>query len=249
MTSGLFSMAVASGRTAGQDEGVAMGVENLSAWLESHVAAILAVIAAATAIVAAWVGRKESQRQQALQQQTLRNNLDAQSLNWGNACLDTLNRAAVFARTRQHQANDAGFLQQRVNMMLALSSLIDRGRILFPDVDPVSKDSSSTAARQSVRPPILDVLKLARHEVEALTRQGGPTAANSAEYIDDCREFLIAELQAHIDARRQAARSDRYDARPLAQSTAAFEQVRVLQTLLKSRRPGIDISDRKETVQ
>ena len=226
-----------------------MGLENLFGWIESHLAAMIAVIAAAIAVTAAWTGRKESQRQQALQRHNLRHNVDTQSLNWGNACLDVLNRASMFARTRQHQANDAGFLQQRVNMMLALSSLIDRGRVLFPDVDPTSKDSVPLEARQGVRSPILQTLALVRHEVEALTRQGGPTATNSAEFIDDCREFVVAELQAHVAANRQAVQALRHDERPLAQRSAAFEQVRVLKTLLKSRRPGIDISDRKETVQ
>ena len=45
----------------------------------------------------------------------------------------------MFARTRQHQANDASFLQQRVNLMLAISSLVERGRLFFPNIDPTSK--------------------------------------------------------------------------------------------------------------
>lgn len=249
MTSGLFSMAVASGRTGGQDEGVSMGLENLFGWIENYIAAMIAVIAAGIALVAVWVGRKERQRQQVLQRQNLRHNVDTQSLNWGNASIDVLNRASMFARTRQHHANDAGFLQQRVNMMLALSSLVDRGRVLFPDIDPTSKESSQSEPRQRVRPPILQTLLLVRHEIEALTRQGGPTAANSADFIDDCREFVIAELQAHVDPRRQAVQATRNDDRPMAQRIAAFEQVNVLKSLLKSRRPGIDVSDRKETVQ
>ena len=249
MTSGLFSMAVASGRTGDQDKGVAMGLENLFGWIESYLAAVIAVLAAGIAVTAVWIGRKERQTRQGLQRQNLRHNVDTQSLNWGNACIDVLNRAAMFARTRQHQANDAGFLQQRVNMMLALSSLVDRGRVLFPDVDPASKESAQSDKRQRVRPPILQTLLLVRHEIEALTRQGGPTAANSADFIDDCREFVIAELQAHLDSNRQAVQATRYDDRPMAQRVAAFDQVNVLKSLLKSRRPGIDVSDRKETVQ
>lgn len=214
-----------------------MGLDNLLVWLHNYAAALIAVLAASVATVAAYISRRETRRLKTLQAQNLRYTLDAQSLGWGNASIDALNRAAMFARTRQHQANDAGFFQQRVNMMMALQSLLQRGRLLFP------------VPNASEQAPILVAIHLAALEIEALTRQGGPTAANSAEFIDECRDFVIAELQSHIDLNRQAALTARMDARPALHRNAASERANALKEKLKSRRPGLNLSDRKETVQ
>lgn len=249
MSSGLFSMAFASGRTIGQDKGVAMGLENLFGWLQSHLEVTIALLSAGVAIFGALISRNETRKQQSLQLENLRHNVDTQSLGWGNTCIDVLNRAAMFARTRQHQSNDASFFQQRVNMLLAISSLVERGRLFFPNIDPGSKGGEKEGAYRGSRPPILDALMCAYYEVEALTRQGGPTADNSAEFIDDCRRLLVSELQAHFDPRRRDTIVDRYDDQRLDHRGEAITRANTLKSLLKSRRPGIDLSDRKETVQ
>lgn len=249
MASGLFSMAVASGRTVSQEKGVAMGLENLSNWFLNHIGVLVAVCAATIAVIAAVISRNETRRQVALRADAMRLQVDGQSLGWGNACIDVLNRAAMFARTRKHQANDAGFLQQRVNMMLAISSLVERGRLLFPSIDPNRLEADVTATYRASEPPILESLLLAYYELDALTRQGGPTADNSADFIEDCRRLIVAELQAYTDTRREAAMVERYDTQSPEQRRDAMARADTLKALLKSRRPGINLSQRKETVQ
>ena len=181
--------------------------------------------------------------------ENLRRSVDEQSLAWGNACIDVLNRAAMFARTRQHQSNDASFFQQRINMMLAISSLVERGRLFFPNINPESKGSEKEGAYRGVRPPVLDALMFAYYEVETLTRQGGPTADNSAEFIEDCRRLLVSELQSHLDPRRRDLVINRYDDQRLDHRSDAVDRANALKSILKSRRPGINFGDRKETVQ
>ena len=253
MSPGLFSLAAASGKsvpqTLGTAKGTAMGLDNLISWMQGHIEVVVAILSAIVALVGAFISARETQKQRALQLENLRHNVDAQSLGWGNSCIDVLNRAAMFARTRQHQANDASFLQQRVNLMLAVSSLVERGRLFFPNIDPTSKGSEKEGAYRGSRPPILDALMLAYYEIEALTRQGGPTADNSAEFIDDCRRLLVSELQAHLDPRRRDTVVDRYDHQRMDHRSDAIERADSLKTILKSRRPGIALGERKETVQ
>ncbi|MEL6856950.1 MAG: hypothetical protein AAFO74_01105 [Pseudomonadota bacterium] len=226
-----------------------MGLETIFAWLQSHLNVLIALSSAVVAVIGAFISRSETRKQRALQLENMRHNIDAQSLGWGNACIDVLNKAAMFARTRQHQNNDASFLQQRVNMMLAISSLVERGRLFFPNIDPNSKGGDKDSAYRGHRPPILDALMCAYYEVEALSRQGGPTADNSAEFIEDCRRLLVSELQAHFDPRRRDAVVERYDAQRLDQRGEAIERVGLLKATLKSRRPGIDLGDNKGRVQ
>ncbi|MFN3211848.1 MAG: hypothetical protein ACE37M_01970 [Henriciella sp.] len=249
MSFGLFPLAFASGRSVPWQAGIVRGIENMLAWLNNHIEIVVAVLSAVIAVFGALVSRNETRKQRALQMENLRHSIDAQSLSWGNACIDTLNRAAMFARTRQHQANDQSFFQQRVNMLLAISSLVERGRLFFPNIDPGSKGGEKEGAYRGSRPPILDALMYAYYEVEALSRQGGPTADNSAEYIEDCRRLLVSELQAHLDPRRRDTVIDRYDDQRLDQRGDAIERAEALLTTLKSRRPGVQFGERKETVQ
>ncbi len=249
MSSGLFPMAVASGRSGPQKQGVAMGLDALFGWIQNNIEIFVALSSAAVAVFGAVISRNETRKQRAIQMENLRHGLDAQSLGWGNHCIDVLNRAAMFARTRQHQSNDASFFQQRVNLLLAISSLVERGRLFFPNIDPHHKGVEKEGAYRGSRPPILDALMYAYYEVEALTRQGGPTAENSADYIEDCRRLLVSELQAHFDPRRRDAIVDRYDDQRLDHRGDAIARANDLKTLLKSRRPGLNIADRKETVQ
>ena len=249
MSSGLFYMAAASGKSVTQTQGVAMGLDNLLSWMSNHIEVVVAILSAIVAIFGALISRKETQKQRTLQLENLRHSVDTQSLGWGNACIDTLNRAAMFARTRQHQSNDSSFLQQRVNLMLAISSLVERGRLFFPNIDPSSKGGEKEGAYRGSRPPILDALMYAYYEIEALTRQGGPTADNSGEFIDDCRRLLVSELQAHLDPRRRDTVVDRYDDQRMEHRGDAIDRSNNLKTILKSRRPGLTLGERKETVQ
>ena len=226
-----------------------MGLDALFGWIQSNIEVFVALSSAAVAVFGAVISRNETRKQRTIQMENLRHGLDVQSLGWGNQCIDVLNRAAMFARTRQHQSNDASFLQQRVNLMLAISSLVERGRLFFPNIDPHSKGVEKEGAYRGSRPPILDALMFAYYEVEALTRQGGPTAENSADFIDNCRRLLVSELQAHFDPRRRDAIIDRYDDQRLDHRSDAIARANDLKTLLKSRRPGLNIADRKETVQ
>ncbi|MCH9752563.1 MAG: hypothetical protein K0U61_10150, partial [Alphaproteobacteria bacterium] len=75
------------------------------------------------------------------------------------------------------------------------------------------------------------------------------TADNSAEFIDDCRRLLVSELQAHLDPRRRDMVVDRYDDQRMDHRSEAIERANSLKTILKSRRPGIALGERKETVQ
>ena len=226
-----------------------MGLENLFMWLQNHLEVVIALLSAGVAVFGALISRNETRKQRALQLENLRHSVDAQSLAWGNACIDVLNRAAMFARTRQHQSNDASFFQQRVNMMLAIASLVERGRLFFPNIDPASKGGEKEGAYRGSRPPVLDALMFAYYEVEALTRQGGPTADNSGDFIEDCRRLMVSELQAHLDPRRRDLVVNRYDDQRLDHRSDAVDRANALKSILKSRRPGINLGDRKETVQ
>ena len=117
--------------------------------------------------------------------------------------------------------------------------------MFFPNISPNSKGAEKEGAFRGSRPPILDALMFAYYEVQALTRQGGPTADNSAEYIEDCRRLVVSELQAHLDPRRRDEILERYDDQREDHRGDAIKRANNLKASLAARRPEIKIDGQR----
>lgn len=243
-----FPPSLLSGTDERYSQGTDTMIETIFTWARENLEVLIAVLSAGVAVIGALLSRAETRKQRVLQLENLRQGIDTQSLGWGNMCIDTLTRAATFARTRAYQTNDAAFLQQRVNLMLAISSLVERGRLFFPNIDPENFGTHREAAYRGIRAPILDCLVYAHVELEHLSRSNGPTAENSADFIDDCRRLFVSELQAHFDPTRRDAIVGRYeDAKRHNLRSEAIASAQGLRDRLKSRRPSVSFE--RETVQ
>lgn len=199
---------------------------------------IVAIGSAIVAAVSALIARGETRRQRKLQTERLRQSIDAASLDWGNAAIDVLARSAMFARTRMMQANDAAFLGNKANLMVQISTLVDRGRMFFPNLNPDMKGAEKEGAYRGHRPPILDALMWSYHELEAMTRDGSPSPDDSGAYIDECRRLLVSELQAYLDPRRKDEVVERYEDQDGGDRSDAISKSKGLKAKLENRRPG-----------
>lgn len=219
-----------------------------------HFEVVVTFGGALVAFFSAYLARRETRRQQMIQTETLRQSIDNASLAWGNNAIDTMGRAAALASTRHQAPNEAAFQANKANLLTALSALVERGRMFFPNIDPHKKGTDKEAAFQGYRPPILDAVMWVYYEIEALQREGGPTGDNSAEYINNCRRLLVSELQGHLDPRRRDEIIGRYDKQKAKAREAAIERAECLKDELKQRRPGYKFGDAqdapaKETLQ
>ena len=207
-------------------------------WARTNLELIIGAGSAFVAVISALIARGETKRQRKLQTERLRQSIDSASLDWGNAAIDTLARSAMFARTRNMQANDGSFLANKANLLVALSILVDRGRMFFPNLNPDKKGAEKEGAYRGHRPPILDTLMWAYHELEALTREGGPSSEDSGAYFDECRRLLVSELQAYLDPRRKDEVVERYDDQGSDDRSEAIAKSQALRSKLETRRPG-----------
>ena len=216
---------------------------------------IVTVISAIAAAIGALASRSETRKQRALRTEQLRQAIDSASLDWGSAAIDTLVRAATLARTRHMHPNEGAFQTARTATLINLSSLIDRGRMFFPNLDETKKGVEKDGAYRGSRPPILDAMVWVHCEVSALTRDGGPTGENSAAYIDECRRLIVSELQAHLDPRRLNQVVGRYAGQTRTHQKQAIDRADALKQQLLTRRPGVSIEnhtryqEQPETVQ
>jgi hypothetical protein len=215
-----------------------MDAASLLQWGEQYREMIVTVVSAFVAVISALMARGETRRQRLLQTEGLRQSIDAASLEWGNAAIDALARTAMFCRTRKLQASEAMFLANRANMLIVLSTLVDRGRMFFPNYNPQTKGAEKEGAYRGHRPPILDALMWAYHELEAMTFEGGLPADDSADFIDECRRLLVSELQAHLDPRRKNEVVERYEDQTSDERRSAIDRAAALKAKLQTRRPN-----------
>ena len=217
--------------------------------MSGNIGTVVTVLSAIAAVIGAIASRAETRKQRQLRTEQLRQSIDNASLDWGSAAIDSLTRAAMLARTRHMHANEGAFQTARAATLITLSSLIDRGRMFFPNLDPDRHGLNKDGAYQGFRAPILDALVWAHEEIRAMTREGGPTGDNSADFIDDCRRLLVSELQAHLDPRRLNQIVGRYVGQDRKHQQQAIQRAAELKAQLLTRRPGlaIDTGPREQT--
>jgi hypothetical protein len=215
-------------------------LETVLKFAEEHGEVVVAFASAIISVVGALIARRETRRQRSLQTARLRQSLDASSLDWGNQAIDALGRAAMFSRSRQLYTTDAAFQTNKINLLIALSVLVDRGRMFFPNIDPSTKGAHKEGAYRGKRPPILDALMWSYVELDCLKRDGDAAAETSGAFIDDCRRLLVSELQAHLDPRRADEIVERYSDQTHENRADAIARAKTLKLRLVERRPAID---------
>ena len=218
-----------------------MATDNIWQMLTDNVGTVVTVVSAIAAVISALASRAETRKQRQLRTEQLRQTIDSSSLDWGNAAIDTLARAAMLARTRHFHGNEGSFQTAKAATLVNLTSLIDRGRMFFPNLQPDRHGLSKEGAYQGFRAPILDCLVWTYEEIYVLTREGGPTGENSASFIDDCRKLMVSELQAHLDPRRLNQVVGRYTAQDSKRQQQAISRAEELRAQLLTRRPGLSI--------
>ena len=232
-----------------------MASDDIWQMLRDNIGLVVTVVSAIAAVIGAIASRAETRKQRQLRTEQLRQSIDSASLDWGTAAIDALVRAAMLARTRHMHASEGAFQTARAGTLITLSALIDRGRMFFPNLDETKKGMHKDGAYRGSRPPILDAMVWVHCEIDALTREGGPTGDNSAAFIDDCRRLVVSELQAHLDPRRLNQVVGRYDGQTRVHQTQAIDRAESLRQQLLTRRPGVSIENHKrqqeqpETVQ
>ncbi len=225
-----------------------MEVGTVLDWVQTYKEMIVGIGSAAVAFISALSARGETRRQRKLQTESLRQSIDAASLEWGNAAIEALARSAMFARTRNMQANDGAFFANKANLLIAISSLVDRGRMFFPNYNPQTKGAEKEGAYRGHRPPILDALMWTYHELESLAREGGPSSEDSGAFIDECRRLLVSELQAHLDPRRKNEVVERYEDQESGDRRDAIGKSDALKQKLVARRPDFKFGEYAQPV-
>ena len=123
-----------------------MDINEILGLVTENVDVLVAVGSALVALVGAIAARRETRKQRQIQVERLRQEIDGASLAWGNRAIDVLNRSAMLARTRELHQNDNSFKGAQFNMAVGLSTIVDQGRMFFPNVAPDAKGAEKEGA-------------------------------------------------------------------------------------------------------
>ena len=221
---------------------MSMNPEEIFAWARQNVEVLVAVGSALVALISALLSARETRKQRRLQVENLRQRIDGASIDWGNQAIDLLGEAGAVAYLCRTDVPGEVIDEKKMDVARRISSLVDRGRLFFPNVDPASKGAEKEGAYRGHRPPILDAMMYAYYEVLEISRSNGPGPQDSADFIFDCRRLLVSELQAHLDPRRRDEIVGRYNAR----RDDALMRAGRLGLKLDARRPGLltELGDR-----
>lgn len=205
-------------------------------WWASHGAQAVSLGGAGLAVIASALAWRETRRQRHLQADAVRHQLDAASVDWGRRAIDALCEAVSLSQANHLMVHELA--ERRTSLAARLSALADEGRLYFPQVDADTKTADAAATLLGRRPPILNALTYAAHEVRMLDRPAA-RMADSVAFLVDCRRLLVSELQAHLDPRRLEGVIARYARQRPDQREAALHQAGRLGVRLDVRRPGL----------
>jgi hypothetical protein len=175
-----------------------------------------AIVSGASAIWAARSNNKVQAAQRQMQEEslrigseTLRANVDAQILGWGEQMILLLAEAHALALRRGAYGDPSEYARARDVLAARISGYIDQGRLFFlnDSADLVGLDRP--VANRGYRPPVLDAAMLVYREVCMLDPAGSASAGAEANAIFQMRRAFISELQKALDPRRRRAVLDR----------------------------------------
>jgi hypothetical protein len=183
-------------------------------------------------------------RQTAMQFESLKAQMDADMLQWAHEASDALSEGVLLARGRGSVFDEGELRRRALEAAQKLSSLADRGRLFFPNLQPDADGADREAAFRGYRPPILDAVVFGYFQLDRLDcRNLGPDA-EAGDYLVRCRRLLVSELQNAIDPRRRGQMLRRLADKRRGGAGPDFVSAAALGEDLESRFPGLLVQRR-----
>lgn len=156
--------------------------------------------------------RKAAEAETLLQKQrqleeiaNLRARVDSELISWGVRSIERMAEAHIFLQTRGSGCPAEDLNKRRDQIQAAISALVDRGRLYFPnhsaDIDWPSWRTRSLA-NKGFRDPILDALMIAHEELRRINLIDSGSFPAAAKNVFSARKAFISELQDWIRPRK-----------------------------------------------
>jgi hypothetical protein len=199
----------------------------------------LAVGSALAALVSFLLNWQMVRRQAAMQFESLKAQIDADVIAWGQEGLNALTQAAFLVEQRGASLTAPEYARERAVCLSNLSALVDKGRLHFPNAQSGPEAPTKSRAFRGGRPFILNPLVFAFHALDAATQVAGAPDPEAARFFVACRREFVSELQHQLNPRRRAESLRRLGAASIKVQSAAYEDSLRLAEMLEARHPGL----------
>ena len=135
----------------------------------------------------------------------LRRSIDSELVAWGVAAIERMSSAHLLLATRGSGSQLAELKVKRDDLQSALSALVDRGRLYFPnhfaELDwPSWRERPS--ANKGFRDPILDALMISHDELRFADLENPSALSEASGNLFEARRAFISRLQEWLLPRR-----------------------------------------------
>ena len=203
----------------------------------------IAVISAALALLSLILNTLVVNRQTTLQFETLKMEMDSEVFAWVHEAIDAVSEAISLADGRGKIYAADEFRTRAFETGHKLSSIADRGRLLFPNEAPDAHGQNKEGAFQGYRQPILDAVVFACAQLARLEAEGGPDK-DAEGVLTRCRRLLVSEAQNALDPRRREQMLQQLAIGRQDDKKSSFALAAELGNLLEARYPGFLIDKR-----
>ena len=215
---------------------------NLTMWgVNEWVAVVSATLALASFLFNWGLVR----RQAAMQFESLKAQMDADMMHWAHEAIDAVSDAIALARSGGVY-EPADLRRRLLETSQRLSSLADRGRLYFPNVQPEASGQEREAAFRGFRPTILDSVVFAHYQVDQLNPDLREPDHDAAAFLTKCRRLLVSEVQNAIDPRRRSAMLRQLATGKTSHAAESIRSASELGEDLRARYPDIGVGARGE---
>ena len=118
---------------------------------------------------------------------------------WGNECICAFSEANHLCSSDSGQFSQSEYAKRRRELLVCLSSLIDKGRMFFKNESPELYGTEKPPAYRGFRPKIIDPLVAAYSAIEALELPNILPDYKRSKRLIDWRRYFVSVLQKETD--------------------------------------------------
>ena len=121
---------------------------------------------------------------------------------WADECSDVISEGIMLCRLDPVRTEGPSFFNRRHALVVQLSSLIDRGRWFFPNVNRDQRGGNRPGAFQGFRPDVLNALVTANDIIYSIDFLEDQNNIERRSPLVDAKKKFVDEIQQIVDPER-----------------------------------------------
>lgn len=159
------------------------------------------IIAAISALIGAFVGYF-THRGVTSQERTRKQQYFSELRHWADEAVYTLSHVVHLSEIDPSLCKEPSFFNRQHKLKIDISSIVDRGRWFFPNLEHTKYGDWKPDAYQGFRHPAIDTLVYAYKAVHNMDDSNGEKNKQLREPLNEIKKEFVSEIQRLLDPRK-----------------------------------------------